>query len=221
MFTLLNVVFAALRVLYTPAVADLDSPRFETRQAALKTLWNAWPLSHEACQHAAAVTESPEARARVEHVTEAAPGFVWRKMIGAPADCWDETLAVMLADDYERDGLPQERDWAFGIFAGHRAAEEAYSRLLARGVRAGWLKPADVQEIESLKVYTPFGLGGGSVPMPAGVLPNFTEVRFRSRGLPTICEWMAAHDWRKGALKNLAGVWRFNKSVLSLIGVDQ
>lgn len=205
MFVLLNAAFAALRLWFGTDLAALDSPRFAERQAALKRLWNTWPLSAEACRHHADTTDSLEARMRAEHVVEDRPAAVWARMMAAPAECWDETLAVMLADEYERDGLPWERGWTPFLFAGHEAATDAMKRLVERGIAEGWMKEDDQRLTDPVYAWE------GQWPDP-GVLVGFSEVRFRRNGLPTPYEWLTINGWNHSFWGPMRTAYRIKKN---------
>lgn len=204
MLAFINLAFAVLRIVFAADLDRLDSPRFDERRAATKRLYDAWPVSAEACRHHADTTTSPEARTRSEHVTDER---FYKLCLKAAPETWDEIVRAMIDDPREQAGLPWEADWMTCLFDGHMGINDAVTRYIEAEIEAGRL------DEQHRFLGQPWMVWGGE-PLP-GFVSGLSDLRFRARGLPTPGEWPSLNKWDQKSFVELARLWRVKKSLLA------
>lgn len=174
---LAHLVHAFLVGVFAPAVADLDAPQFAKRQAASATLKRRQPASWPVLLDAADRTDSPETRSRCETILANA----LRPQTEAE---FDAVFEAIVADPWERNGIPWTRDWVGPWIARNNRAQAEFARWARLDPDGHWGRWRTVYAFDgSVSVERDWETGTETVPL--------NDRRFARLGLPPTSDPMS------------------------------
>lgn len=131
MTRILHLCHAFLVGVFALPTSDLGAPEFAKRQAATVTLKRWQPASWPALIHAAATTDCPEVRQRCETILANA-------LLPRTEAEWDGVFERIVADRWERNGIPWTRAWVKPWLTSSPRAQEQFVRWAGAGLGTSW-----------------------------------------------------------------------------------